>query len=89
MTDVPEVPAGDDGLYGINPLMAHAVEAFTRSTADAFLKIWTGPRAAGTMEGFLSGEVVFVVTRDQLQVLAADQVRPRDPRADDGLGGYL
>lgn len=86
MTDV---PAGDDGLHGINPLMADAVEGFTRATADAFLKVWTGPRAAEAMEGFLSGEVVFVIRRDELQVLAADSVRPRDPRDDDVPGQYL
>jgi hypothetical protein len=77
---------GDDGLEGINPLLATAVEAFTRATADAFLKVWTGPRAADTMDGFLSGEVVFVVRLGELQVLAADRVNPRDPPP---LGGYL
>jgi hypothetical protein len=86
VTDVP----GDDGLEGINPLMAHAVEAFTRATATAFLKVWTRDDAPAVMEKFLSREIVFVVTLDELQVLAADSVKPRDPRGDDGLSGpYL
>lgn len=81
---------GDDGLEGINPLLATAVEAFTRATADAFLKIWTGPRAIDTMERYLSGEILFVIRLGELQVLAADNVKPRDPgSAGPEPGGYL
>jgi hypothetical protein len=87
--------ADDDGLEGINPLMAHAVEQVTRATADAFLKIWTGPRAADTMERFLSGEVVFVVCRHELMVLQASGVlaglrdAPAEPPEPPPPGQYL
>jgi hypothetical protein len=80
----------NDPLEGINPLLAHAVEAFTRATATAFLRVWTRDDAPAVMEKFLSREIVFVVTLDELQVLAADRVKPREPDDDDGLSGpYL
>jgi hypothetical protein len=55
------------------------VEAFTVATAGAFLKVWTRPDAAETMERYLAGEVVFVIKLGELQVLRADDVRPRPP----------
>ncbi len=85
MTDAHEA----DPLAGLNPVLVTAVEAFTRSTADAFLKIWTGPRATDTMEKFLAGEVAFVIKLDELMVLAADSIRPRSGDDHGPIGGYL
>jgi hypothetical protein len=79
MTD--QLGPDDDGLHGINPLLAHAVEAFTTSLAGAFLKVWTRPDAVKTMERYLAGDVVFVVRLDELQVLRSKDVAPRP-------GGY-
>ena len=41
------------------------------------------------MTRFLSGQVVFVIKLDELQVLAADSVKPRDPGDDQRPGQYL
>ncbi len=49
------------------------MEAFTRSTADAFLKVWRSPRGEDTMTSFLNGEIVFVIKLDELLVLARRQ----------------
>ena len=75
---------------GMNPQLLAAVDRFAVASAESFAAIWSRPDAAATMERFLSDEVVFVITRDQVQVLARDEVRPRDPDGDDGMPGqYL
>ena len=76
------------GIENLNPVLRHAVEQITLATARSFGQVWLRPDAAATVEGFLSGEIVFVIRRDELQVLAADSVKPRDPPPQP-LGGYL
>jgi hypothetical protein len=78
------------GIENLNPVLRHAVEQITVATARSFGQVWLRPDAAATVEGFLSGEIVFVVTLNELQVLAADQVKPRDPPPPlPEPGGYL
>ena len=78
------------GIENLNPVLRHAVEQITLATARSFGQVWLRPDAAATVEGFLSGEIVFVIRRDELQVLAADSVKPRDPPPpEQPLGGYL
>ena len=78
-----------DPLAGLNPVLVTAVEAFTKSTADALLKVWRGPRGEDTMTRFLNGEIAFVIKLDELLVLAADSIKPREPGEDDPPGQYL
>lgn len=62
-----------------DPILAHAVEAIMRGMSDSLDQIWLRPDASQTVEGFLAGRVIFVVSRDEIAVRELPSDTPEPP----------
>ena len=52
------------------PLLQSCVEAFNEALGTALDQVWLRPNGPALMEGFLAGQVQFLVGRDAVLVLA-------------------
>lgn len=60
------------------------IDAFMRGASDSFDRVFERDDVADVLAGFLNGEIVFVLSRDELQVLRAPAAEPDPP-----TGQYL
>lgn len=58
----------------VNELLTTAEEAVTRALADAWHEVWQRDDAAQLMEGFLGGQISFLIDRDGITILAEGEL---------------
>lgn len=68
-----------DGAGPSGDVLERTIDAFMLSMSNAFDGIFARPDIAQTMLGFMTGDVVFVVTNTELQVRRREEVDPPPP----------